>query len=300
MRIGKVDVTFHRTVRVADGRTPANLPPSLGRATVSRVSQYRTNCPEGWDDAGFFIPLHDTEALWLSFHPTAPSAIIVGAGGINAINGLPLGTKLAEGGYMVAPPQPWLDGWKGTDGCVYQFVATPYKAGEGLSVGEQILGAESKTGGMGIAVFDSVKDLKPARMPRQGYSESAYDDPDFSVGYDGGGMMKSMSAPPKRNAVPRSAEMGIGKGGKITQKIYPDPYGIDAWKDTPAEVVVVYLIDALGYEEITGISIPKPVAQAGYTGGHFGLDDKAEGDAAGTTAFDKLKSVFPGDTENLG
>lgn len=299
MRIGRVDVTFHRTVRVADGRTPANLPPSLGRATVSRVAQYRANCPEGWDDAGFFIPLHDTEALWLSFAPAAPSALIIGAGGINAVNGQSLGTKLTEGGYLVAPPQPWLDGWKGTDGSVYQFVATPYKAGEGLSVGEQILGAESKTGGMGIAVFESLKDLAPVPSPRQGWSMGAYDTGFSYEGMKGGASGMTLSASPMRGSITRGAEMGIGKGGKITQKIYPDPYGIDVWKDAPAEVVVVYLIDALGYEEITGISIPKPASQETYGGKWYGVADEAQADSGGTPVFDKLKSVFPGDTENL-
>lgn len=307
MRIGKVDVTFHRTVRVMDGRTPANLPPSLGRAKVSKVSQYQANCPEGWDPSGVFIPLHDTEALWLQFSPSAPSAIIVGAGGINAVDGLALGTKLVNPqNYLVCPPQPWLDGWKGQDdGSIYQFVATPYQKGEGLSVGEQILGAESKTGGMGIAVFDSVKELAPVKSPREGYSGSAYGslfEYPYSYEWPGAKGMSLSAAPSvmRGSGVPRGAEMGIGMGGKIAQKIYPDPYGIEVWKESPAEIAVVYLIDAAGYEEITGISIPKPASQGGYGGKWYGLDDEGEGDTPGSTAFDKLKSVFPGDTENVG
>jgi hypothetical protein len=97
----------------------------------------------------------------------------------------------------------------------------------------------------------------------------------------------------------RGAEMGIGRGGKITQKIYPDPYGIDKWEDSPKEVTVVYLVNAKIYEEITGVSIPAPKTHETYTGAWYGLKDEAEPDAAGTTVFDKLKSIFPGDTGNV-
>jgi hypothetical protein len=83
----------------------------------------------------------------------------VGAGGTNALNGEKLGTTLAKDNYVVAPPQPWLDGWKDTDGTVYQFVATPYKKGKGISVAEQLMGPESKTGAIGIALFDPM-DIK--------------------------------------------------------------------------------------------------------------------------------------------
>lgn len=291
MRIGKVEVSFHRTVRVANGRTPSNLPPSLGRANVQKVSSYRTACPESWDDNGYFIPLHDTEALWISFHPSSPSAIIVGAGGVNALTGEPLGTKLEANNYMVAPPQPWIDGWKSKgDGCVYQFVATPYESGNGLSVGEQILGDKSETGGIGIAIFDSKKPLNPKPSPSEWNSGNAY------------GPTKSlMSAgiPAMRGAGQSFSEMGVGKGGKITQKIYPDPHGLEVWNEAPSEIVVVYLVNAETYAEITGVSIPKPVAHEMYQGPWFGLEDESEGDSSGSETFSKLKSVFPGDTDNI-
>src|SRR5262245_20667968 len=133
MKIGPLTVTLHRTVRVADGNQPANLPPSLGHMQVYAVRKYRDRCPETWEEDAVFVGLHDTEALWLSFGRKEPLAVIVGAGGINAINGKPLTATLEKGGYLVTPPQPWLDGWKSPDGTVYQFVGTPYQKGEGLS-----------------------------------------------------------------------------------------------------------------------------------------------------------------------
>lgn len=291
MRIGTVEVSFHRTVRVANGRAPSNLPPSLGRANLQKVANFRSACPDAWDSEGYFIPLHDTEALWISFHASTPSAIIVGAGGVNALTGEPLGTKLENGNYMVAPPQPWIDGWKSKDdGCVYQFVATPYQKGEGLSVGEQILGDKSETGGIGIAVFEPTKPLIPKHTPRETHTLSAY--------------AVACSAPSNmmKSAITRSAkfsEMGVGKGGKITQKIYPDPHGIEVWKDSPSKVQVIYLVNAEAYAEITGVTIPKPASHETYEGAWFGLDDSEESDVAGSNAFSKLKSVFPGDTENI-
>src|SRR5262245_32105863 len=155
--LGPLMVQAHRTVRVPEGRQPAALPPSLGTMEFHLVSEYRSACPETWEDNAVFVVLHEIEALWLSFHPQQePVAILCGAGGINALTGNPLALKLEEGSYMVAPPQPWLDGWKDTDGTVYQFVATEYKRGEGLTVGEQLLGAESKSGGIGLAVFEPI------------------------------------------------------------------------------------------------------------------------------------------------
>lgn len=299
MKIGPVDVTLHRTVRVAEGRAPSNLPPSLGRATTTPVAKYKDRCPETWEESGVFVPLHDTEALWLSFSG-GPVAMIVGAGGINALNGQKLGTKLEMGAYLVTPPQPWLDGWKAEDGTVYQFVATPFKAGNGISVGEQILGAESKSGGIGIAVFESKEPLAVKHhKPAEGWTDSAIGS-DFSYG-DGGVKGMSLDASPvMRSAAPsRMSEMGVGKGGKIIQKIYSDPYGVEVWKEAPSATMAIYLVSAQDYEAITGIAIPKPASSETYGGKWFGLKDEELQDTPGAPVFSGLKSVFLGDKENV-
>jgi hypothetical protein len=46
MRLGNLDITFHRTVRVAEGCAVSNLPPSLGRMKLHKVQDYRTNWKE--------------------------------------------------------------------------------------------------------------------------------------------------------------------------------------------------------------------------------------------------------------
>lgn len=308
MQLGPLALTFHRTVRVADSRTLSNLPPSLGHATVRKVSEFRANCPETWEDDGYFIGLHDTEALWISFSTSAPVAIMVGAGGINAVSGEKLGTVLAAGGYMVSPPQPWLDGWKSEGGSVYQFVSTPFEKGEGLSVGEQILGAESVSGGIGIAVFESKEPLKAGTSPSEGFGGSAWGE----IGYYGskglGGQSTMMSAgPTMRGSVTRgmsaapvvASEMGIGKGGLITQKIYGDPHGIEVWRDAPSATAVVYLVSAEDYATITGETVPSATGHEGFNGAWYGLKDEALPDVAGPQVFAGLKSAFPGDTSNV-
>src|SRR5262249_14423641 len=89
-------------------------------------------------------------------------------------------------------------------------------------------------------------------------------------------------------------EIGIGRGGKIVQKVYPDPHGLDAWEQSPRATLACYLVNADAFEEITGETIPRPVSSENYSGLWFGLNDTSEGDVAGTSKFIGLKSaVFP-------
>jgi len=95
------------------------------------------------------------------------------------------------------------------------------------------------------------------------------------------------------------SEMGIGKGGRIHQKIYPDPYGIEVWQDAPVAAVAIYVVNAHSFEEITGEKIPVPVGHETYEGLWFGLKDQQEADVTGTSKFTGLKSAFIGDLSNI-
>ncbi len=370
MRFGSLCVQFHRTVRVPEGRSPAQLPPNLGVMDFEPVKKYKTNCPSDWEPEGYFAALHETEAMWMSFAPINPVAVLVGAGGINALTGEKLGTKLEKGNYLVAPPQPWLDGWKDKDGTVYQFVATAHKAGDGNTVGEQLIGKESKTGALAFAVFDPRlgAKLKTVHEPAHSALMSMFSDTTIggggvssTMGSFGAGagastvmdwgsdnlvkfaspnfgatgmsvscntmttsLMPSSSGPkvfrhsaargsslklraasgPRKPLNPALAlpEMGIGKGGKIEQKIYEDPHGLDVWKTKPTRAGVIYLVNAEVFAEITGIEVPKPVGHEHYKGVWFGMHDKDLKDVPGTDKFSGLKSAlpaFPGDTSNV-
>lgn len=323
LELGPARITLHRTIRVAEGKQSA-LPPSLGHCTLYKVSDYKDKCPEDWDENGYFVALHEKEALWLSFSTSGyPVAMLVGAGGVNALNGKPLGLKLEDENYLVHPPQPWLDGWKNEDGSVYQFVGTEYKKGEGLSVGEQLHKEKCKTGGIGIAVFEAEKPEEtfkdyyaPRRMGFGGGSDmelcvSASDA--ASLDFDGGeyespcsfspcaatpkGMVGLASASPLRGAVrARAAEMGVGKGGKITQSVYPDPYGKSVWKGEPSAATAVYLVNAVDFTAITGLPMPPiPAGYEQYYGPWYGVQDEHLGDTKGSDKFAGLKTVFAND-----
>lgn len=305
MRIGQVEITFQRTIRVPDKKTPAHLPPGLGQFPVYKVGEYRGNCPELWEDGGVFIPMHDEEAMWMNFHLVGnnPRALVIGAGSVNAVTGEPLKVGLEEPqNYVVLPTQPWLDGWKDTDGVIYQFVATEFLGGEGLTVGEQILGEESKTGGIGIAVFvpkdENLVAHKPfGEHPITGpYDATPWGYSQMSVSYSG--TVAMASAPTLRSADTSFKEMGLGRGGKIHQKIYPDPYVKDkeieeVWNSDAESHTAVYLVDAETFEQITGEKVPPmPESFGQYGGAWFKLPDEEMPDTSGSGVFAGLQSVF--------
>jgi hypothetical protein len=327
LEIGPLRVRFHRTIRVSINDKSSNLPPSLGGFELYKVADYKDACPASWEPEGYFLAMHDKEAMWLSFHSSEPVAMLVGAGGINALTGEKLGLKLEKDNYVVTPPQPWLDGWKGENGEVYQFVTTEYKKGEGLTVGEQIMGSESKTGGMGLAVY-TAKDregLKAKAMPREVHYKGACGQ---SMGSHSGNQFElcSFSAPqadspmelescsgaemdydateyaPRHlnKSAPRGAlravacaEVGVGKGGKITQKVYADPHGLEVWDEKPVAAMALYFIDGPSFTRITGKPMPPlPRAAEEYYGKWYGLQDELHEDVAGSEKFCGLKTVF--------
>lgn len=296
LRLGQMHVTLHRTVRVAEGRAAANLPPSLGRMQTYAVKDYRKRCPGLWEDEGVFVGLHDKEALWLSFDTLVPVALLVGAGAVNALTGTVLGTRLEKDNYLVTPPQPWLDGWKADDGTVYQFVATAFDKGKGHTVAEQLIGEKSQTGGIGIALFESKDPLHPKVLPRPGVAgiHEPLSMPMMGACTSSSVITRSAASSGVRRAHVPFSEMGLGKGGRITQKVYEDPYGLDVWKTTPSQTMAIYIVHAELLAELTGLPIAPPVSQESYQGHYFGLHDTDEKDIAGTDKFTGLKSVFAG------
>jgi hypothetical protein len=281
LNLGPLSITFHRTVRVSE-KELSLLPPSLGFFDIYQVSDYRITCPKSWEKNSYFIALHEKEAMWLSFETSNPTALIVSAGGINALTGKEDLNKLEEGNYLVTPPQPWLDGWKNTDGSVYQFVTTKYEKGEGFSVAEQLIGEKSVHGGLLITIFE-------AKNPQE---LEIYCKPDETVyGFELCSFASSLRCCKMTDF--ECEELGVGKGGKITQKIYPDPYGLKVWKTIPTAHASIYLINSSQFSEITGLPMPGlPKSFEDYIGKWYGLKDENYNDIEGTTKFDKLKSVF--------
>lgn len=194
----KLTIDFVRTLRIPDDNKQYNLPPGLGSFPLKHVEDYQ-NVPNNWKEhGGVFLPMHQSEAMWLKFNSTWPFAIKVAAGKINAVSGeswFPelqtehstssvahdmlarepkaqeqymqdfhmlqnsLPAQHKKHDYMVSPKQPWLDGFNVGKGLIRQFVAMPL--GEGYTVEEQLTG-KAEHGGIQIIVYP----MKPEYFQR--------------------------------------------------------------------------------------------------------------------------------------
>jgi hypothetical protein len=281
IRIGeRFAFSLYRTLRVPDDGKTYPLPPGLGTFPLFRVDDYRDRLPpEIRQQGGAFVPMYQREALWLGFHGARwkPNAVIVAAGGINVLSGKADSEHLSDNpqNYLVCPDQPWLDGIHTDQGSIRQFVAMPL--GLGYTVEAALAGAETR-GGIKLTVFEP----KPGRFPD--------------------------SPPPERNDGPvrlsglgRGDRLGLGAGGVIRQKIYPDPYGLDTWDPNNFGEVIVHLVNSARFHEITGIAPPDtPVDAKAYTDHGLpwlALYDEAKGDIPPADEFLKVKTISARDAE---
>jgi hypothetical protein len=267
----RFSVTFQRTLRIPDDGREYPLPPGLGRFPVLRVDDYRNILPSAWHEReGYFIPMYQREALWLGFDGVTwkPNVVMVGVGGVNAVSGEPWSEQLRETpqNYLVCPLQPWIDGINAGDGAIRQFVAVP--PGEGLTIEEQLIGS-TKIGGIQIVVFEP----KPGRFPDQ--------PPEPSPG--------DLLTPPMMLASP---EMGLGAGGRMRQKIYPDPFGLETWDPENRGSIFIHIINSVAYRDLTGREPPPtPISARTYTEHGLPWFDLYDESMATLPASEKLSTV---------
>lgn len=273
-------LNFQRTLRIPDDGKTYPLPPGLGSFPICQVKDYQKRVPKDWlEHGGVFIPMYQREALWISFQVRywKPNAVKVAVGKVNVVSAKPWEQKLlpGENDYLVCPPQPWLDGINAGEGYIRQFVAMPL--GMGYTVEAQVTG-EEKFGGIQVIVYES----KPGKFPDQ--------PPPREVSYATLGI-KEMAPTPAA----RSAKMGLAAGGKMKQKIYPDPHGIDTWDQENYGRVFVHIVNSLMYREITGMEPPlTPVSAktyAQYSLPWFDLYDEKMGAITTPEGFEQIKTV---------
>jgi hypothetical protein len=291
-------VTFERTLRIPDDGKTYPLPPGLGTFPIRRVDSYRDRVPDSWrKTSGVFIPMYQREALWINFTPRhwRPNAVKIAAGKVNAISGKEWNEDLEETShaerqdYLVCPPQPWLDGFNSGAGNVRQFVAMPL--GMGYTVEGQVTG-EEEHGGIQIIVYE----------PKQGrFPEKPPPAPDAATrGASNHAKLPRMRMP--RVHISYGTEMGLGAGGAIDQKIYPDPHGIDTWDRTNNGRVFVHIVNSMMWREITGEEPPStPVTPRSYTDAGLPwleLYDEALADVPASPELSNLKSVAKKDAEH--
>ena len=278
IRIGqRFALGLHRTLRIPDDGRTYPLPPGLGRFPLFEVSAYRDRVPPQWlDEGGAFIPMYQREALWIGFHAAEwkPNAVKIAVGGINVISGQPFndGLNADPQDYIVCPDQPWLDGINSGHGSIRQFVAMPL--GMRYTVEAALTGKE-KFGGIQITVFEP----EPGRFPDTPPPRSESGPVRFAA--------------PKATSAPQS--MGLGAGGQMKQKIYPDPYGIDVWDPDNYGRVAIHIVNSAQFFELTGIQPPAtPVDAKTYT--NHGLPwfdryDELKADVAPSEQFSAVETI---------
>jgi hypothetical protein len=279
----RFSVSFQRTLRIPDDGKNYPLPPSLGSFPIFHVADYKDRVPASWvERGGLFIPMYQREALWLNFDAAhwKPNAVKIGVGKINAISGRKWDQTLKRGkaDYIVCPDQPWLDGINAGDGYIKQFVAMP--RGMGYTIEGQIPG-EEVFGGIQVIAYEP----KPGKFPDEPPERSVDGVRDFCA-----------------ELLPcYSAGMGLAAGGRMKQKIYPDPYGIGTWDPSNYGRVFVHIVNSMDFREITGLEPPPtPVSAAMYSAhGYpwFDLYDEDKGDVKAAKRLKKVKTVKEMDKE---
>ena len=249
LRIG-----FQRTLRIPDDDKKYPLPPGLGLFPLQHLDDFPNGVPELWmQHGGVMLPMYQSEALWINFSGDYPFAIKVAAGKINAVTGEDWtdGLHRDPQDYMVAPEQPWLDGFCVEKGLIRQFVAMPL--GSGYSAEEQLTG-KAEHGGLQIVALPLKRKVYERIRPRQVLGRSL----DFQ---DEAEVMTCLSC-----EEPGDCDMGLGAGGQMEQEIYDDSYGFDDWDLRHSSRCFVHLTNSMVWRAITGGDPPTvPPTSSEYT-----------------------------------
>ena len=289
VRVGaRFSASFQRTLRIPDDGRVYPLPPGLGAFPLFEVKDdaaHRAALPAA-RPGDAFIPMYQREALWIGFSAASwkPNAVQIAAGKVNALTGRPVEEDVERPlrtdpqNYVVCPDQPWLDGINVGPGVIRQFVAMPL--GQGYSVEAAVTG-EERFGGIQLTVYEP----KPGRFPDQ--------PPPPPAG------PRRTGAPSLQKSV--GAAMGLGAGGTMKQKIYPDRYGVDTWDTGHFGRVTVHIVNSEQFRQLTGSDPPpSPVSAKTYTDHGlpwFELYDDAKGAVAPPESTRRIKSVAERDRE---
>ena len=230
-QLAECGIEFQRTLRIPDDGRTYPLPPGVGRFPLRHLDDFAARLPrETVRRGGVVMPIHQAEALWIRFHrswgSTYPCAIKVATGKVCAVSGelWTEGLSRDPQNYVVVPGQPWLDGYCVAKGTIRQFVATAL--GSGHTTEEQLTG-EGVYGGLQIAVYP---------IKREVYEALLFPEPLGTV------------RSPRADWSP----MGLAPGGRMSQEIYRDRFGLDAWNQDVGNRCFVTMANSLQWMAITG------------------------------------------------
>lgn len=276
-------IEFQRTLRIPDDGKDYPLPPGLGHFPLRLVDDFLLTAPESWKkNGGVMMPMYQAEALWICFNTEEvdnraeyPFAIKIATGKVSAVSGQPMrkGLNMDPQDYVIAPRQPWLDGYCVEKGVIRQFVAMPL--GQGYSAEEQITG-NSEFGGLQILVYPMKRQAFERRFKK--WAPVA----ERRMFWDSGTC--ACCEPP---------EMGLSPGGKMMQEIYEDPYNPEEWDLDNSSHCFVHIANSEIWSEITGKKPPySPLTAAVYS--RHGLpwfDYYAEEGTAAIEGAEKLQGL---------
>ncbi|MEI8032253.1 MAG: vWA domain-containing protein [Chlorobiaceae bacterium] len=244
------------------------------------------------------MPMYQAEAMWICFRSddvddraAYPFAIKIATGKVNAVSGQAMnkGLNMEPQDYVVAPKQPWLDGYCVEKGVIRQFVAMPL--GQGYSAEEQVTG-KGEFGGLQILVYPMKRAAFERRFQKR-RPASAYSidcDPSSASAQSMPDYFPSC-VPCIPSYIRRS--MGLAPGGRMRQEIYDDSFELEDWDLENYSHCFVHIANSEVWSTITGRTPPhRPLTAASYSSSGFPwFDYYAE---SGTTAIDgseKLKGL---------
>lgn len=253
----RMTISFKRTLRIPDDGERHFLPPGLGDFPLRHVDDGTDRVPAEWlAHGGVMLPMYQAEAMWIHFSPgydqarqvDYPFAIRIAAGKINAVTGQQWTDTLQKKpqDYVVAPMQPWLDGFCVSTGTIRQFVAMPL--GQGYTAEEQITGA-AEHGGLQIVVHPMKREVFERRFPMQRR---------FTTGeFDG-----LHSAHMVMDTSSRALGLGLAPGGQMKQAIYADPFGFNDWDRANTSRCFVHIANSKMWRVMTGDAPPTKMPTA--------------------------------------
>ena len=268
------EIAFRRTLRIPDDNREYPLPPDFGRFPLHHVDDYAHRLPSAWQmHGGVFLPMHQSEAVWLDFHALYPMAIKVAAGKVNVLTGQEWTRDLCAEpqDYLVVPSQPWLDGFCVAEGTIRQFVAMPL--GAGFTAEEQLAGA-SQHGGLQIIAYPMRGDVY-----RERYQCTR-------------AVREDASARDDQEPLSEVQDMGIAPGGLMRQRIYEDAEGLDAWDTSTCSRCFAHLLNSQQFFSIAGVEPPTmPPTAKNYSDAGLPWFDYYDGDRAALKGAKKLAGM---------
>ncbi len=254
----RLTVNFQRTLRIPDDGSDYPLPPGLGSFPIRHVDDNHDRVPETWlQHGGVMLPMYQSEAMWLNFstsyiedQASYPFAIKIATGKRNAVSGGPWAEDLHRKpqDYVVAPKQPWLDGYCFAKGFIRQFVAMPLGAGY---TAEEQLDGKAEHGGLQIMAYPMKREIFDKRFPKR--------PPEPDVHY-------CLEIAPMASDACMSPDMGLAPGGRMRQEIYDDPYKLSDWETDQTSRCFVHIANSMVWRSITGKNPPTvPPTAEDYT-----------------------------------